>query len=111
MAGYLPPQDPSSKAVSAVFGGGGIDGPVDVLESRRHGLAVLPGDEVQAVAQQMNNASLDARLGENRGNRIREALQPVDNGDQHVLDTAVLQLIHDAQPEFGAFVLLELEAQ
>ena len=45
------------------------------------------------------------------GDRLRETLQPVDNGDQHVLDTAILQLIHDAQPEFGAFVLLEPEAQ
>src|SRR5207237_6225630 len=92
-------------------GGNGIDGPVDVLESRRHGLAVLPGDEVQAVAQQVNDAGLHRRLRKDSGDRLRETLQPVDNGDQHVHDTAILQLIHDAQPEFGAFVLLEPEAQ
>ena len=40
-----------------------------------------------------------------------KALQAVDDGDQHVLDAAVLQLVHDAQPELGALVLLEPQAQ
>ena len=40
-----------------------------------------------------------------------KALQAVDDGDQHVLDAAVLQLVHHAQPELGAFVLLEPQPQ
>jgi hypothetical protein len=27
--------------------------------------------------------------------------------DQHVFDTAIFQLVDDAQPEFGALILLE----
>src|SRR5215204_3176338 len=37
-------------------------------------------------------------------------LRPSD-GNQHVLDAAVLQLVHDAQPEFGALVLFEPKPQ
>src|SRR5258707_7528565 len=91
MAGYLPP-------VALLEGGergfadDSVDGPIDVLQRRRNGLAVLPGDEIQAVAQQMNNASLDRRFGEDGGNRVREALQAVDDGDQDILDAAGLQL-------------------
>ena len=59
----------------------------------------------------MNNAGLNCRLREDRGDRVREALEAVDDGDQHVLDAAVFQLVHDAQPEFGAFVLLEPKAE
>ena len=33
------------------FCGGGIDGPVDVRDRRRHGFAVPPGDEIHAVTQ------------------------------------------------------------
>src|SRR5205814_1608670 len=37
------------------FAGGGVDGPVNALERGRHGLAVFPGREIEAVAQQVNN--------------------------------------------------------
>ena len=40
-----------------------------------------------------------------------KALQAVDDGDQHILDAAVLQLVHHPQPELGALVLLEPQAQ
>ena len=39
--------------------GGGIEGAVDVLQRRRHGLAVLVGDEVQAVTQEVDDAYVD----------------------------------------------------
>src|SRR6185437_8018837 len=42
---------------------------------------------------------------------LGKALQTIDNRDQHVFDAAVLQLVHDAQPEFGALVLLEPQPQ
>src|SRR3954468_18010195 len=38
-------------------------------------------------------------------------LQAVDDGNQHVLDAAVFQLVHDAQPELGALVLFEPQPQ
>ena len=43
--------------------------------------------------------------------RIRKALQPVDHGDRHVLYAAVLQLIHDLQPELRPFGLLDPDAE
>jgi hypothetical protein len=37
-------------------------------------------------------------------NRLGEALQAVDDRDQYVLDAAVLELVHDPQPELGGRV-------
>jgi hypothetical protein len=54
IAGHFWPQEHSSKGRQRGLAGGGIDGPVDVLERGRHRLAALPGDRVQAVARQMN---------------------------------------------------------
>ena len=59
----------------------------------------------------MNDAGLHRCLGEDRDDRLGKALQAVDDGDQHVLDAAIFQLVHHAQPEFGAFVLLEPQPQ
>ena len=50
-------------------------------------------------------------LGEHRGDRVGEALEAVDHGDQKVLDAAVLQLVHHPEPELGALVLLEPETE
>jgi hypothetical protein len=41
----------------------------------------------------------------------RETLEAVNDSDQHVLDTAIFQLVHDAQPEFGTLILFEPEAE
>ena len=41
------------------FPGCGIDGTVDVLQGGSDGLAVLVGDEVQAVAQQVENGVVE----------------------------------------------------
>ena len=78
------------------FTGGGVNRPVDALERGRHGLAVFPGREIEAVAQQVNDAGLHRRLGKNRSDRLGKAFEPVNDGDQHVSDAAVLQLVHDA---------------
>ena len=40
-----------------------------------------------------------------------KALQAIDDGDQDVFDAAVLQLVHDAQPEFRALGLLDPQAE
>jgi hypothetical protein len=38
---------------------------------------------------------------------VGKALQAIDHGKKNVLDPAVLQFVHDPQPEPGAFVLLK----
>src|SRR3954465_12010771 len=91
--------------------GFGVNRPVDVLERRRNRLSILPGDEIEAVAQQVDDAGLYRGLREDSRDRLGEALQAVDDGDQHVLDAAVFQLVHDAQPELGALVLFEPQPQ
>ena len=40
------------------------------------------------MAYQMNNAGLARRLGKGRRNRIREAFEAINNGDQDVGDPA-----------------------
>ncbi len=51
----------------------------------------------------MNDASLDYGVG--------ESLRPVDDGQKNILGAAVPELVHYAQPELGALVLLEPEPQ
>src|SRR3712207_7707067 len=40
-----------------------------------------------------------------RSDRLGEALQAVDHGDEDVGDVAVLELVHDPEPELGALGL------
>lgn len=75
------------------LGGDGIDGPVNVLQGRGDGLAVLVGDEVEALPQQVNDAGLNCRLGESGIDRVGEALEAIDDGDENILDTAVPQFV------------------
>jgi hypothetical protein len=50
--------------------------------------AQLPGHVVQAVSDQMDDAELDRRLGINGFDRFEKAFQPIDTGDEDVLDAA-----------------------
>ena len=59
----------------------------------------------------MDDAGLHRRLGKDGMNGVRKALQAIHDGHEDVLDTAVLQLVHDAQPELRALVLLEPQAE
>ena len=59
----------------------------------------------------MHDAGLDLGLREDGGDRVGEALQAVDHGDQDILDAAVLQVGHDPQPELCPFSLLDPQAQ
>jgi hypothetical protein len=43
------------------------------------------------------------RLRPGRGNRVRQALQAIAAGDQHVLHAPVLQLSEHPEPDLGAF--------
>lgn len=63
------------------------------------------------MPDQVNDASLDRRLGEGRGDRLREALQPVHEGDQDVLKAPMALLVHHRQPELGALIVGDPEAQ
>src|SRR3546814_11871446 len=62
---------------------------VNLLECGCQPLAVFPGHEVHGVTQQVDNTGLDYRLREHRGDRIREALQAVDDGEKDIFDAAV----------------------
>ena len=64
---------------------GGL-GDIDLAQLGRDRLAILPGAEVQRVANQMNDAGLNRGLREGGGDRLGEPLQPIDDRDQDVLN-------------------------
>ena len=88
-----------------------VDRPVDVLESAGDGLAILVRHEGERVADQVDDAGLHQRLGEDGLYRLREAFQPIDDGDQDIGHAALLDLVHVRQPELGALGLLDPQAQ
>ena len=59
----------------------------------------------------VSEKSLNDGLRKNRIDGFRKALQAIDHGDENVLGAAGLQLVDDAQPEFGAFGLLDADAE
>ena len=63
------------------------------------------------MAHQMDDTCLDHGVREGGGDGLGEALQPVHDGDQDVLNAPVLHLVHHREPEFGAFILGDPEAQ
>src|SRR6202167_5229338 len=74
IAGYLRPQTPALKSSSAL-----------------------------RIADEMDDAGLHDRRRKHGGDRLGKSLQAIDDGNQNVLDAAVLEFGHDAQPEFSAF--------
>ena len=63
------------------------------------------------MTDQVHDGGLHHRVGEHGGDRFGKALQAVDDSDQDVADAAVLQLVHNPQPELGALRLLDPDAQ
>lgn len=59
----------------------------------------------------MYDASLHDGLREHRCDGLGKALEPVDYGDQDIVDAAGLELVDDLKPELGAFGLLDPEAE
>src|SRR5262245_51278940 len=55
----------------------------------------------------MYHASLHLGLRKHCGYGFRKPLEPVDDGDEHVFGATIFQLVHDTQPKFSAFVLLD----
>ena len=62
------------------------------------------------MADQMDDAGLNDCLWENGINGLGKTLQAVDHGDENVRESAGLQLVYDAQPEFGALGLFDPDA-
>jgi len=88
-----------------------VQGGVDRFEVAGDLLALAPGHVLQAVADQMDDARLHDRLGEDRLDRLREPFEPVDAADQDVLHAALLELREDLHPELRALGLLEPHPQ
>jgi hypothetical protein len=75
------------------LGGVGVDRAVDGLEIARDGLAVAVGDVAHRAADLMHDAGLHPGGREDGLDRLREAGQAVDAGDQHVGDAALVQIV------------------
>jgi hypothetical protein len=58
-----------------------------------------------------DNAGLNRDLRKDRLDRLREALQAIDDGDQDILGAASLQIVHDLEPELGALGRFDPEAE
>jgi hypothetical protein len=72
--------------------GGGVLGPVDLLQRRRDSLAVLVGNEVQRIADQVNDAGLNLGLRKHRGDCVRKTFQAMAQVIFTALDHSILEL-------------------
>ena len=59
----------------------------------------------------MPDAGLHHGLRIDRGARLGKALEPIDHRDQDIVEATRLQVVDDLEPEFGAFGLLDPQAQ
>lgn len=50
------------------------------------------------MPDQVHDAGLHHGLGEHRSDRFREAFEAVDDNDEHVLDPAMLEFVHQLAP-------------
>jgi hypothetical protein len=53
----------------------------------------------------VHNAEWYPRRRERSIDRVREALEPIDTGNQNILHATVLQLVKDIEPKLRAFIL------
>ena len=63
------------------------------------------------MTDEVDDAGLHHGLRKHGIDGFRKALQAIDDRDQNVLGPAGLQFVDDAQPEFGAFGLLDPDAE
>src|SRR6056297_1071282 len=73
-------------------------------------LTLEPG-EAHGMAQEVDDTGLDLGLGKRRLDGLGEALQPVHDRDEDVLNAAVLEVVQNLGPELGPLVGLEPKAQ
>jgi len=88
MAGYLCPRGAVFELGQGQGRSLGVGGPIDGLERRGNRLAILPAGVLHGITQQVHDAGLHPRLREYRVDRVGEALEAVDYGNQHVADAA-----------------------
>src|SRR3954469_16365994 len=84
----------------------GVGGGVDRPQRGGDPFLVAVVDVAQRGADEVHDAGLYPGLRERRLDRLRETLEPVDAGDQDVLDAAAAEVVQDGQPELRPLGLL-----
>src|SRR5271167_1020349 len=84
---------------------------INRFDPRHDRLAIFPGDEGEAVSDQVNDAGLNQCLRKHRGNSFRKSLQAVHNGDEDIRNATDFQVVHDFKPKLGALRLLDPKTQ
>ncbi len=86
MAGYFCHPMAGVESIERRLGRISILRPINRLQRAGEGFAVLPGGEIHRMADQMDDARLNDRLRKDGVDRLRKALQSVDDCDQNVID-------------------------
>jgi len=72
-----------------------VNGLIYPLQAFGDLLAIFPAAEVQGMANQMHDTGLHRGIREGCVDGIREALEPVNDGDQDVLQPSVFEIVHN----------------
>src|SRR5215204_5236604 len=102
-AQLLAPPRAGVEGVERRLAGFGVLGAIDRPQFAGDRLAILLGSELHGMADQMHDAGLHHGVWKDGVDRLRKALQPVDHSNENIADAAVLEFVHDTQPELGAF--------
>ena len=74
-------------------------------------LPILERHKPGGVSDHVDDAELNARFGKDGMDRLGQAGQSINAGDEDVLHPAVFQFGHDARPELSALASTDPEAQ
>lgn len=99
------------KIVESLFGRILINGPVYEFQIPHELFLPLAGHILDRVAYLVYNAELNRSLRKDTCNRIWKSLEPVNTGDEDILDSSVLEIRKDAEPEVGPLALGYVHAQ
>ena len=69
---------------------------------------IVPVDQFSPERSELR---LDRDFGKGRRDGVREAFEPINDGDQDVLHAPALEFVHHRRSEFGAFVVGNPEAE
>lgn len=89
------------KIVESLFGRILINGLVYEFQIPHELFLPLAGHILDRVAYLVYNAELNRSLRKDTCNRIWKSLEPVNTGDEDILDSSVLEIRKDAEPEVG----------
>jgi hypothetical protein len=59
----------------------------------------------------VDDAGLHRGLRKHRRDRLGKAFEPINDGDEDVIDTARLELVDNLEPELGAFALFDPKSE